>query len=684
MNATPRKILITSALPYANGPIHIGHLVEYIQTDIWARFQKMRGHQCHYVCADDAHGTPIMLRARQEGIEPEALIARVSEEHQADFAAFRIGFDNYHSTHSEENRELSKTIYERNRDAGHIAKRMITQAYDPVENMFLPDRFIKGTCPKCGAEDQYGDNCEICGASYSPAELKDPVSAVSGAKPEERESDHYFFKLANFEAMLKQWTRAGHLQQEMANKLGEWFESGLQEWDISRDAPYFGFEIPDHPGKFFYVWLDAPIGYMASFKNLCERTEGLAFDDYWQADSDAEVYHFIGKDIVYFHCLFWPAMLEGAGFRKPTAVFAHGFLTVDGQKMSKSRGTFIKARTYLDHLNPEYLRYYFAAKLGAGVDDIDLNLKDFAQRVNSDLVGKVVNIASRCAGFIKKRYDGRLSSHLAEADLFNQFVEAGDSIAERFEKREFSRAVREIMALADRANQYIDEKQPWVIAKQEGKEQELQDICSVGINLFRVLIGYLRPILPATATASEAFLQVEPLLWDDLQNPLIGHQISKFKPLMTRVEEKQIAAMLEHSKEDLKQQATQQSKPKKTATEGHLSNDPIADTIEFGDFAKLDLRIARIVEANHVEGADKLLQLTLDLGGEQRNVFAGIKSAYQPENLVGRLTVMVANLAPRKMRFGVSEGMVLAAGPGGKDLFILNPDEGAEPGMRVK
>ncbi len=683
MNDTPRKILVTSALPYANGPIHIGHLVEYIQTDIWVRFQKMRGNQCIYCCADDAHGTPIMLRARLEGIEPEQLIARVAEEHQADFSAFRVGFDNYHSTHSEENRVCATTIYEHNRDSGHIARREITQAYDPVEKMFLPDRFIKGTCPKCGAEDQYGDNCEVCGASYSPAELINPVSAVSGAKPEERKSDHYFFKLTDFEEMLQSWTKGGHLQAEVSNKLDEWFETGLQEWDISRDAPYFGFEIPDHPGKYFYVWLDAPIGYMASFRNLCDKTEDLDFDAFWKPDADTELYHFIGKDIIYFHALFWPAMLHGAGFRTPSAIFAHGFLTVDGKKMSKSRGTFIKASTYLDHLNPEYLRYYFAAKLSSGVDDIDLNLKDFAQRVNSDLVGKVVNIASRCAGFIKKRFDGKLSDSLSEQALFDEFIAAGHAVAEHYEKREFGHAVRAIMGLADKANQYIDEKQPWVIAKEEGKDQELHDICSMGINLFRVLIGYLSPILPGTAEKSEAFLQVEPLTWDRLATPLTGHQITKFKPLMTRVDEKQIDAMLEHSKEDLKEEgAKQTAEPAQAA--GPLAENPIADTIEFDDFAKLDLRIAKIVEANPVEGADKLLQLTLDIGGETRNVFAGIKSAYRPEDLQGRLTVMVANLAPRKMRFGLSEGMVLAAGPGGKDLFILDPDEGAQPGMKVK
>ncbi|HYN79038.1 MAG TPA: methionine--tRNA ligase [Lamprocystis sp. (in: g-proteobacteria)] len=693
MTDDTREILITSALPYANGPIHIGHLVEYIQTDIWARFQRMRGHQCWYVCADDAHGTPIMLKARQEGITPEELIARVAQEHQADFAAFRICFDNYHSTHSDENRHFATLIYERNRDAGHIARRTITQAYDPVEQMFLPDRFIKGECPKCGAPDQYGDNCEACGASYSPNELKNPRSAVSGAVPEQRESEHFFFKLADFEPMLKAWTNGGSLQKEVANKLGEWFESGLQEWDISRDAPYFGFQIPDHPDKFFYVWLDAPIGYMASFQNLCDRTPGLEFDRFWSKDSKAELYHFIGKDIIYFHALFWPAMLHGAGFRTPSAIFAHGFLTVDGAKMSKSRGTFIKARTYLDHLNPEYLRYYFAAKLGSGVDDIDLSLEDFQFRVNADLVGKVVNIASRTASFITKRFDGRLSATLPAPDLFDQFLMSGSSIAEAYERREYSRAVREIMALADRANQYIDEQAPWVVAKQPGREAELQGICTQGLNLFRLLIGWLKPILPSTAADSEAFLKVPPLTWADLDAPLLDQVIAPFKPLMTRVEPAQLAAMLEASKEDLTGvgasrpgASTDQSVPPADQADiaAHLARDPLAPTIDFDTFAKIDLRVARIVAADRVEGADKLLALRLDLGGETRQVFAGIRAAYDPAELVGRLTVMVANLAPRKMRFGVSEGMVLAAGPGGSDTFILSPDQGAEPGMKVK
>ena len=682
MSSPSRKILITSALPYANGSIHLGHMVEYIQTDIWGRFQKLQGHECYYVCADDAHGTPIMLRARGEGIEPEDLIARVWKEHTEDFAGFGIDFDNYHSTHSDENKACASLIYERNRDAGHIARRTISQAYDPEANMFLPDRFIKGTCPKCGADDQYGDNCEACGATYSPTELKNPISAVSGATPIEKDSEHLFFKLADFEKTLKDWHQAGHVQAEMANKLDEWFEAGLADWDISRDAPYFGFEIPDAPNKYFYVWLDAPIGYMASFRNLCDK-KGIDFDSFWKADSDAELYHFIGKDIIYFHALFWPAMLQGAGFRMPTSVFAHGFLTVDGAKMSKSRGTFVKARTYLKHLNPEYLRYYFAAKLSSKIDDLDLNLDDFAQRVNADLVGKVVNIASRNAGFIKKRFDNKLSATCSEPELYQSFVDAGDQIAAHYENRDYGRAIREIMALADKANQYIDDKAPWVIAKEEGKDQELHDISSVGINLFRVLMGYLKPVLPVMAADAEAFLNIEPMTWNSQAKPLCDHSVNKFKPLMTRVEREKIDAMIEDSKEDLAAEAKVIGKAAAQNT-ANSAIDPIADTIEFDDFAKIDLRIARIIKAEHVKGADKLLQLTLDIGDGTRNVFAGIKSAYQPEDLEGKLTVMVANLAARKMRFGLSEGMVLAAGPGGKDLFILNPDDGAQPGMRVK
>ena len=684
MADTNRKILVTSALPYANGPIHIGHLVEYLQTDIWVRFQKLRGHHCIYVCADDAHGTPIMLRAQNEGITPEELVARIDVEHRADFADFAIQFDNYHTTHSAENRELAETIYTRLKEGGHIATRTITQAYDPEKEMFLPDRFIKGECPRCGAADQYGDNCEACGATYSPTELKNAVSAISGATPIEKDSEHHFFQLGDFQKMLEGWIGENRVQESIAAKLKEWFEDELKDWDISRDAPYFGFEIPGAPGKYFYVWLDAPIGYMASFKNLCDKRDDLDFDEYWKPGSDTELYHFIGKDIAYFHTLFWPAMLHGANFRTPSAVFCHGFLTVNGQKMSKSRGTFIMARTYLDHLNPEYLRYYFAAKLGDGIDDLDLNMEDFMQRVNSDLVGKVVNIASRCAGFVNKKFDGMLSNDLAEPELYQEFVNQSEHIAAQYEAREFGHAMRSIMALADKANQYIDEHKPWVLAKEEGKEQQVQDVCSMGLNMFRALVTYLKPVLPVLTEQAETFLNVEPLNWDSIGTPLTNHKLNKFKPLMTRVEQEKIDAMLEDSKQNIAAtEATEESKTEVNA-DSPLAKDPISETINFDDFAKLDLRIAKIVKAEHVEGADKLLQLTLDIGGETRNVFAGIKSAYNPEDLEGKLTVMVANLAPRKMRFGLSEGMVLAAGPGGKDLFILHPDDGAEPGMRVK
>ncbi|MBT3815902.1 MAG: methionine--tRNA ligase [Methylococcales bacterium] len=669
-----RTILVTSALPYANGPIHLGHLVEYIQTDIWVRFQKQRGHRCFFVCADDSHGTPIMLRADSEGISPEDLIARVSIEHQADFKDFSVAFDHYHSTHSEENKTLSTLIYQRLKDQGYISSREITQAYDPIKEMFLPDRFIKGDCPKCGAKDQYGDNCEVCGATYSPTDLKNAVSVVSGAKPIEKDSVHYFLKLSGFSEMLREWIHGGHVQDTVKNKLDEWLEQGLQEWDISRDAPYFGFEIPGAPGKYFYVWLDAPIGYMASFKKLCEK-EGLAFDDFWREDSTAELYHFIGKDIIYFHALFWPAMLTGAGFRTPSAIFAHGFLTVNGEKMSKSRGTFIKARTYLEHLNPEYLRYYFAAKLSAGIDDIDLSFDDFSQRVNSDLVGKVVNIASRCSGFIKKRFNNQLSDQCAEPALYQQFIDSNETIAQLYEGREFGKAMREIMALADLANQYIDDKKPWVIAKAENQDQELHEVCSMGINLFRVLVAYLKPVVPVLAQESELFLNIESQLWPTEFEPLTGHTINQFKPLMTRVDPAKIAAVVEASKESMAPVADVVVEKK---------HETIAKTIAFDDFAKLDLRVAKIIKAEAVDGADKLLQLTVDIGDETRTILAGIKSAYTPESLTGRLVVVVANLEPRKMRFGLSEGMIIAAGPGGEDIWVLAPDEGAQVGMRIK
>ena len=677
----PRQILVTSALPYANGSIHLGHMLEYIQTDMWVRFQKLRGNQCIYVCADDAHGSAIMLRAEKEGITPEQLIANVQAEHAGDFADFLVDFDNFHSTHSEENRELSSLIYGRLRDAGHIATRSVTQYFDPEKGMFLADRFIKGTCPKCAAEDQYGDNCEKCGATYAPTELKNPKSAISGATPVLRDSQHFFFKLPDFQAMLQQWTRSGTLQDAVANKLAEWLDAGLQEWDISRDAPYFGFEIPGEPGKYFYVWLDAPIGYMASFKNLCARRPELDFDAFWSEGSQAELYHFIGKDIVNFHALFWPAMLEGAGFRKPTAVNVHGYLTVNGAKMSKSRGTFIKARTYLDHLQPEYLRYYYAAKLGRGVDDLDLNLEDFVQKVNSDLVGKVVNIASRCAGFIHKGNDGVMVAGDAAPELTEAFLAAAPSIAEAYEGRDFGRAMREIMALADRANAWIADKAPWSLAKQEGKQDEVQAICAQGVNLFRQLVIFLKPVLPLLAADAEAFLNVAPLTWSDLQSRLENHKLNPFKALMSRIEPAKVEAMVAASKEDLLA-AEAKAAP---AGNGELAKDPLSAEIEFDTFAAVDLRVALIVKAEAVPGADKLLQLTLDIGDERRNVFSGIKSAYpDPSQLEGRLTMMVANLKPRKMRFGISEGMVMAAGPGGEEIYLLSPDSGAKPGQRIK
>lgn len=673
MKQQPRRILVTSALPYANGPLHMGHLVEYIQTDIWVRFQKMRGHQCTYVCADDAHGTAISLHAEKLGLTPEQLVTNINQERTNDFGEFLIEFDNYYTTHSNENRELSETIYLALREEGYINSRQISQAYDPEKQMFLADRYIKGDCPRCGAEDQYGDNCEVCSATYSPSELKNAVSAISGAKPITKQSEHFFFTLDRFTEFLQKWTRSGAVTEEIANKLAEWLDTGLQDWDISRDAPYFGFEIPDQPGKYFYVWLDAPIGYMASFKNLCERREDLSFDDYWAPDSQAEVYHFIGKDIINFHCLFWPAMLSGAGYRTPTAVCVHGYLTINNEKMSKSRGTFITARTYLDHLNPEYLRYFYAAKLTNRVDDLDLNLEDFAQKVNSDLVNKVINIASRCANFVKKS-GGTLSTENTAPELTQQFIEAGGKIATHYENREFAKAMREIMALADLANTYINDQAPWALAKQEEQAQNVLDICTVGINLFRLLMIYLKPVTPGLTAKAEAYLNVETLSWQDSQHLLLSHSVNKFKPLMQRVELDKVNAMVNASKE---------TQPQPIPADSPLLKDPIADEIEFTDFAKLDLRVAKVIKASHVDGADKLLQLTLDIGGETRNVFSGIKSAYQPEDLEGKLTVLVANLKPRKMRFGMSEGMVLCAGPGGKELWIIQPESGAKPGMKV-
>ncbi|HMW17985.1 MAG TPA: methionine--tRNA ligase [Accumulibacter sp.] len=696
-----RKILVTSALPYANGAIHLGHLVEYIQTDIWVRFQKMRGHECWYVCADDTHGTPVMLRAEKEGLTPEALIERVHAEHSRDFAGFLVNFDNFHTTHSPETRDCANEIYARLLANGLIEKRVIEQYYDPLKQMFLPDRFIKGECPKCGAADQYGDNCESCGTAYTANEIKNPYSAISGAKPEIRQSEHHFFKLSDprCQRFLRRWTQAeGRLQPEAANKLQEWLgedgDNKLTDWDISRDAPYFGFEIPGAPGKYFYVWLDAPIGYMGSFSNLCTR-RGIDFDEFWRADSATELYHFIGKDILYFHALFWPAELEHAGYRTPSKIFAHGFLTVDGAKMSKSRGTFITAESYLQQgLDPEWLRYYYAAKLSASMEDIDLNLDDFIARVNADLIGKFVNIASRSAGFISKRFGGRLSAGDESLPALQAIRERRSLIAEHYEAREFSKAVREIMALTDLANQYVDSVKPWELARQPDQETALHLACSNALNLFRLLTILLKPVLPALAGQTEAFLDVAPFTWDDGERLLpAGHVIRPYQHLMTRIDKKQVAALLEANRQSLTA-APEMAAPAAAPAKAKASEPPepsavpATPPIGIDEFMRIDLRVARIREAGPVDGADKLVRLLLDLGPlGTRQVFAGIKSAYDPTTLVGQLTVMVANLAPRKMKFGISEGMVLAASdtegqvPG---IFLLSPDDGAQPGMRIK
>ena len=663
-----REILVTSALPYANGPIHMGHMVEYIQTDIWVRFQKLRGHRCTYVCASDSHGTPIMLKARELGISPEELTEKISADFVRDFSEFGVDFDNFHSTHTPENEQQIVEIYTRLRESGDIYTRTIEQSYDEKEGMFLPDRFVRGTCPRCKSDDQPGDACEVCGTTNTPESLIDPVSVLSGTTPVKRESEHYFFKLSEHEDRLRQWMSEATLDKNVVAKLNEWFDVGLQDWDISRDAPYFGFRIPGTEDKYFYVWLDAPIGYMASFRNLCDRDDSLDFDAYWNADSDAEVYHFIGKDIMYFHTLFWPAVLKGAGFRTPTSVYAHGFLTVNGQKMSKSRGTFIMARTYLDNLSPAFLRYYYAAKLGPTIEDIDLNLEDFVARVNSDLIGKLINIASRCAGFISKRFDGKLSEVLPDPDLFAEFADASASVAGHYERREYSKAMRNVMALADKANRYIDENKPWIMVKDEERIADVQSVCTQGLNMFRSLMIYLTPVIPDVAKDAREFLKEDAWNWQDASTPLLGTTVARFKPLLTRVEAEQVQRIVEQSQESSPVAETERDD----------------DTISIDDFMKVDLRIARIEKAEPVEGADKLLGLTLNVGESSRTVFAGIKAAYEPESLVGRHVIVVANLAPRKMRFGVSEGMVLAAGPGGEDIFLLSPDAGAKPGMRVK
>jgi methionyl-tRNA synthetase len=674
-----RTILVTSALPYANNSLHIGHMLEYVQTDIWVRFQRMRGHDCIYVCASDAHGTPTMLRAEHEGVAPEALIARISAEHERDFATYRISVDNYVTTHSDANRELTSRIYERLRDAGHITRRVIKQAYDEHKQMFLPDRYVRGTCPVCKTPDQAGDNCENCSATYSPLELEDAVSVVSGSRPVVRESEHLFFSLQNFEQELREWV-PGHVDDALARKLDEWFRSGLRDWDISRDAPYFGFAIPGEDAKFFYVWFDAPIGYMASFLDLCRRS-GRDFDAWWSAGSEAELYHFIGKDIVYFHTLFWPSVLSGAGYRKPSGVFVHGFLTIDGLKMSKSRGTFVTAARFAEHVDPDYLRYYFAAKLGATAEDIDLNLADFVAKVNSDLVGKLVNIASRCAGFLHRLNEGRLGATLAEPSLFSEFASAGEGIAGDYEQRQYARAMRRIMTLADSANRYIDDRKPWIGAKDPAKREEVIDVCTVGLNLFRTLMIYLKPVLPALAARSEAFLKARDWSWQDASEPLLDAPIARFEALLERLDANRLGVLI--GANATIENATPLPSAAAVAQEAAAGDGAGEDEIDIAEFARIDLRVARIVDAQRVDGADKLLRLELDAGDQRRTVFAGIRRAYDPQQLIGRQVVLVANLKPRKMRFGTSEGMVLAAGGGADEIFLLSPDAGAQPGMKV-
>ena len=682
-----RKILVTSALPYANGSIHLGHMVEHIQTDVWVRFQKLRGHECHYCCADDTHGTPVMLAAQKQGIAPEDMIAKVREEHLADFTGFFIGYDNYYSTHSPENKQFSQDIYRALKANGKIESRVIEQLFDPEKQMFLPDRFVKGECPKCHAQDQYGDNCEVCGTTYSPTELINPYSAVSGAKPELRESEHFFFKLGECADFLKAWTSGNnphdgkpHLQPEALNKMKEWLGEGeettLSDWDISRDAPYFGFEIPDAPGKYFYVWLDAPVGYMASFKNLCDRI-GIDFDEYFKADSQTEMYHFIGKDILYFHALFWPAMLHFSGHRAPTGVYAHGFLTVDGQKMSKSRGTFITAKSYLEQgLNPEWMRYYIAAKLNSKIEDIDLNLQDFISRVNSDLVGKYVNIAARASGFIAKRFEGRLKD-VADSELLAKLTAQSEAIAECYESREYAKALRDIMALADIVNEYVDANKPWELAKQEGQDARLHEVCSELINAFTMLTAYLAPVLPKVAENAAKFLNLEAITWENTRETLGEHAINKYEHLMQRVEQKQVDDLIEANKQSIAAAAAPAAEESKY--------EKVAEQASFDDFMKIDMRVAKVLNCEAVEGSTKLLKFDLDFGFEKRIIFSGIAASYpNPAELNGRMVIAVANFAPRKMaKFGVSEGMILSAATAEGKLKLLDVDAGAQPGDKV-
>lgn len=686
-------MLVTSALPYANGPIHLGHMLEHIQSDIFVRYHRAVGNQVFYVCADDCHGTPVMIKANNMGITPEELITEVGVSHKADFDGFFISYDNYYRTHSPENQAFSTEIYKKLRDGGYISTHTISQLFDPEKNMFLPDRFVKGTCPRCGAADQYGDNCEVCSATYDPTDLKDAYSTISGARPVLKESVHYFFDLPKFDSFLQDFVKkSGVISQSMANKLDEWFSQGLKEWDISRDAPYFGFQIPDAENKYFYVWLDAPIGYMASFKNFCDR-EGVDFDAFFKADSDKELYHFIGKDILYFHSLFWPATLKGAGLRLPTGIHVHGYVTVNGTKMSKSKGTFIQASTYLKHLKPECLRYYFASKLTEDAVDIDLSLDDFQAKINSDIVGKIVNLASRCAGFITKRFDGRLAANPWDNELMGKLGAIAEDVNNGYASRNYADALRAIMSLADEANRYIDREAPWVIAKEEGQDDRLQRVCTDGLNAFKAIITYLSPVLPEIYGKAQEFLNSQ-LLFADAATPLLDHTINKFSPMFTRIDPKNIEAMIEESKQDM---AAAASAPASGAEKGHAGRtpdhgaaegtpeyEPLESEITIDDFARIDLRVATIIKAEQVEGAKKLLRLELDLGFEQRQVFAGIKSAYKDaEALIGRQVIVVANLKARQMKFGLSQGMVMAAGPGGEDIFLLSPDAGARNGDRV-
>ncbi len=674
-----RSIVITSALPYANGDIHVGHMVEHFLTDFWSRFQKMRGHECLAICADDTHGTPIMMEARKRGITPEELIAEAHAKHVADFEDFGVHYDYYSSTNTEHNRAMCNSIYQAMKDNGHIETKTLSQAYCLHDKMFLPDRFIKGTCPKCGAEEQYGDQCERCSATYDPLDLVDPKCAVCGNKPEPRESQHFYFQLDHFREFLQPWIK-DHTHKDVVHKLNEWFDEPLRDWCISRDEPYFGFEIPGSDKKYFYVWVDAPIGYMGTLKEWCEKN-GKKLEDYWKND-DVEIYHNIGKDIIYFHILFWPAMLKNAGWNTPNEVFVHGFLTVNGEKMSKSRGTFINARTYLNHLDPTYLRYYFACKLNSSIADMDMNFQDFVSRVNSDLIGKITNVGSRGAQMLSKKIDGTMGTLDEEGrKIVDSAQKRAEVIAKHFEERNFSKAMLEIRAIADDANKYFDNHEPWKLIKTD--VDKTRQILTTMLNLFRIMAIYLKPIIPSYTAKVEALFGESPYQWDDAQKTIENHKLEEFKHILERLDPKKVDAIVEETKALLGGGNKQESDKKKKAKIAKKKEATEDGFITIDDFAKVDLRVAEVVEAKHVEGADKLLQLTLSLGDETKNVFAGIKSKYSPEELKGRLVVMVANLAPRKMKFGLSEGMVVAAGPGGKDLFLLSPDSGAKPGMKI-